>query len=146
MKVLWLPDFLKESQPARAALGVLVQSQQAKKGLSPEEYLASWESKVDRLLQAREKEQPGGVRQDLAVLEPPALELHGLEAESLRLALGNHHDLKDGLGKLLRYLRHPSQENKDDLLAVYPPDQALPPRQELQEQQNLRFLDLLLSL
>ena len=146
-KVLWLPDFLRKNEPARVALGVLVSPQKAQKGFSPENYLETWKDKVDRLLQEREKALPGSVRLDLQVLGPPDLDLHDLDAESLLSALGNHHNLKDGLGKLLRYLRNPNQEHQDDLLEVYPQESQAPsPQEELQEQKALNLQEFLLSL
>ncbi len=147
--MLWLPEFLRRSRSAREALAVLVSPQQVKDGLlSPERYLAEWEAKVDRLMEARKQEQPGSVRLDLGHLGPPGLELYRPgRGEPPRASLGNHHNLKGGLSRLLRYLRNQSQEYKADLLALYPQEErALSPQQELQEQENLQFIDLLLSL
>jgi len=107
---------------------------------------AHWEAKAERLLQEADQ-QPGGVRSALEFLDPD-LEMWDLSADSLLSVLGNHHNVRGGLGLLLQYLRHPSQELKQDLLEVYDPDpdEVLSPKEDLEEQENLIFIEFLFNL
>ena len=148
-KVLWLPDFLRRSQSARAALGVQVPPRVAKEGMNPENYMAYWETKAEELLRKREKQEPGGVKADLELLGPPEVDLYDLDGESLRSALANHHNWKNGPGWLLEYLRRPSPALKQELLEMYPPDdelEPLSPQEEVEEQEKLEFVEFLEAL
>ena len=62
----WLPEFLKNSRPARAGLEVLLPDQVAKKGPSQDQYLEAWKDKVRELLTRTLKDgevrPPGGPR------------------------------------------------------------------------------------
>jgi hypothetical protein len=131
----WLPEFLKNSRPARAGLEVLLPEQVAKKGPSPDQYLEAWKDKVRELLTRTLKEAKYGhqeVRGVLLALGPQVADQYqaGDDQEDDLLEALRLHPEAGGLQDLLAYLRNPSPENKKDLLDHYPQGQPPSPEDE----------------
>jgi hypothetical protein len=137
MQVPWLPEFLKNSRPARAGLEVLLPPQVAKKGPSQDQYLEAWKDKVRELLTRTLKETltPKYVHQEiygiLLSMGPQVADQYqvGDEAQDDLLEALQLHPEAGGLQSLLSYLRHPNPENKKDLLDHYPQGQPLEPKE-----------------
>jgi hypothetical protein len=139
----WLPEFLKNSRPARAGLEVLLPEQVAKKGPSQDQYLEAWKDKVRELLARTLKESQGShqeVRGILLVLGPQVADQYqaGDDQEDDLLEALQLHPEAGGLQELLAYLRDPSLENKKDLLHHY--SQGQPPSPEDEETSLGEFL------
>ena len=132
----WLPEFLKNSRPARAGLEVLLPEQVAKKGPSQDQYLEAWKDKVRELLTRTLKEAKYShqeVRGILLALGPQVADQYqaGDDQEDDLLEALRLHPEAGGLQDLLAYLRDPSLENKKDLLHHY--SQGQPPSPEDEE-------------
>jgi hypothetical protein len=133
-QVPWLPEFLKDSRPARAGLEVLLSPRVAQKGPNQDQYLEAWKDKVRELLARTLKGAKYGqqeVRDILLVLGPQVAEQYsaGDEAQEDLLEALQLHPEAGGLQELLAYLRDPSLENKKDLLSHYPQGQPLDPQE-----------------
>jgi hypothetical protein len=136
-QVPWLPEFLKDSRPARAGLEVLLPPQVAKKGPNQDQYLEAWKDKVRELLARTLKETrtPKYVHQEIYGIllslgsQVADQYLVGDEAQDDLLEALRLHPEAGGLEELLAYLRDPSQENKEDLLSHYPQGQPLEPQE-----------------
>ena len=157
----WLPEFLKNSRPARAGLEVLVTppeaarldnpqtphraeiylEQVAKKGPSQDQYLEAWKDKVRGLLtkEARQRQ----VRGILLALGPQVADQYqaGDDQEEDLLEALRLHPEAGGIRYLLEYLRDPSLEVKKDLLDHY--SQGQPPSPEDEEISLGEFLQSL---
>jgi hypothetical protein len=130
----WLPEFLKNSRPARAGLEVLLPEQVAKKGPSLDQYLEAWKDKVRELLTRTLKESQGShqeVRGILLALGPQVADQYqaGDDQEDDLLEALRLHPEAGGLEELLAYLRDPSPANKKDLLDHYPQGQPVEPKE-----------------
>ena len=142
----WLPEFLKNSRPARAGLEVLLPEQVAKKGPNQDQYLEAWKDKVRELLTQTLKEAKYGhqeVRGILLALGPQVADQYqaGDDQEDDLLEALRLHPEAGGLQELLAYLRDPSPENKKDLLSHYPQGQPLEPQEP-----EISLAEFLLSL
>ena len=145
-QVLWLPEFLKDSRPARAGLEVLLSPRVAQKGPNQDQYLEAWKDKVRELLARTLKGAKYGqqeVRDILLVLGPQVADQYSevdenqedlLEALQLNPEAG-------GLQSLLSYLRHPTPWKKGNLLDRYPQGQPLEPQEP-----EISLAEFLLSL
>jgi hypothetical protein len=129
----WLPEFLKNSRPARAGLEVLLPEQVAKKGPSQDQYLEAWKDKVRELLMKEARYGHQEVRGILLALGPQVADQYqaGDDQEDDLLEALQLHPEAGGLQELLAYLRDPSLENKKDLLHHY--SQGQPPSPEDEE-------------
>ena len=136
----WLPEFLKNSRPARAGLEVLLPEQVAKKGPSPDQYLEAWKDKVRELLTKEARYGHQEVRGILLALGPQVADQYqgGDDQEDDLLEAPRLHPEAGGLQELLAYLRDPSPENKKDLLHHY--SQGQPPSPEDEETSLGEFL------
>ncbi len=149
-RVLWLPDFLKDSRPARVG-AVFLPSQVAKRGPEAWEYLEAWKEKVRELVKKVEKQEGSlEVRRVLDCLGSEVAE-HYLPRDEKQEELTDmvRAAPEVSLEHILAYLRNPSPENKLDLLKRYPQnprDDHLSPQQEKQEQRDLNLDEFLLSL
>jgi hypothetical protein len=142
----WLPEFLKNSRPARAGLEVLLPEQVAKKGPNQDQYLEAWKDKVRELLTRTLKAAkygPQEVRDILLALGPQVADQYqaGDDQEEDLLEALRLHPEAGGLQELLAYLRDPSLENKKDLLHHY--SQGQPPSPEDEEISLGEFLQSL---
>lgn len=141
---LWLPDFLKDSRPARVGLGVLVPPQV--ENLDPSSYLEEWKKKLRGLLKKK-----GDVVGSLLILGQEVLDQYqpnDPDQDDLVAAVRLHPE-SAGLETFLAYLRKPNRENRDDLLERYPQDpkdDRLNPQEQLEEQKELNLDEFLLSL
>ena len=129
----WLPEFLKNSRPARAGLEVLLPDQVAKKGPSQDQYLEAWKDKVRELLMKEARYGHQEVRGILLALGPQVADQYqaGDDQEDDLLEALRLHPEAGGLRYLLEYLRDPSLEVKKDLLHHY--SQGQPPSPEDEE-------------
>jgi len=139
----WLPEFLKNSRPARAGLEVLLPEQVPKKGPSQDHDLEAWKDKVRELLTRTLKEAKYGhqeVRGILLALGPQVADQYqaGDDQEDDLLEALRLHPEAGGLQELLAYLRDPSPENKKDLLHHY--SQGQPPEPQEEEVSLAEFL------
>jgi hypothetical protein len=136
----WLPEFLKNSRPARAGLEVLVTLQEAARLDNPQTphraaiYLEHWKDKVRELLTRTLKEAKYGhqeVRGILLALGPQVADQYqaGDDQEDDLLEALRLHPEAGGLEELLAYLRDPSPANKKDLLHHYPQGQPVEPKE-----------------
>ena len=128
-QVLWLPEFLKDSRPARAGLEVLLPPQVAKKGPNQDQYLEAWKDKVLELLARTLKEAKYGsqeVRGILLSLGPQVADQYSEvdeNQEDLLEALQLHPEA-GGLQELLSYLRDPSSGEQEGSSGPLPPGPA----------------------
>lgn len=139
----WLPEFLKNSRPARAGLEVLLPEQVAKKGPSQDQYLEAWKDKVRELLTRTLKEAKYGhqeVRGILLALGPQVADQYqaGDDQEDDLLEALRLHPEAGGLRYLLSYLRRPNPESKKNLLHQY--SQGQPPEPQEEEVSLAEFL------
>jgi len=155
-KVLWLPDFLRDSRPARVGLGVLVPPKWAEALDNPEYpdrawlYLEAWKEKVRELVKKVKKyEGHLEVCRIVDCLGPQVADqyLPGDEKQEELIDMIRQAP-EVSLAHILGYLRDPSPANKQDLLDHYSqsPEDHLSPQQELQEQKDLNLDEFLLSL
>ena len=139
----WLPEFLKNSRPARAGLEVLLPEQVAKKGPSQDQYLEAWKDKVRELLTRTLKAAkygPQEVRDILLALGPQVADQYqaGDDQEDDLLEALRLHPEAGGLRYLLSYLRRPNPESKKNLLHHY--SQGQPPEPQEEEVSLAEFL------
>jgi len=136
----WLPEFLKNSRPARAGLEVLLPEQVAKKGPSQDQYLEAWKDKVRELLMKEARYGHQEVRGILLALGPQVADQYqaGDDQEDDLLEALRLHPEAGGLRYLLSYLRRPNPESKKNLLHHY--SQGQPPEPQEEEVSLAEFL------
>ena len=151
IQVLWLPEFLKDSRPARVGLGVFLPPSVAKRGPEPWEYLAAWKDKVRNLVKKVERQEGADeVRRFLDSLGPEVAGQYipGDEDQEELIDLIRAAP-EVNLEAVLEYLRNPIPAHKLNLLARYPQDPGqdhLNLLQEQKEQKDLNLDEFLLSL
>lgn len=157
-RVLWLPDFLRDSRPARVGLGVLVWPGAAAQLDNPKDphramvYLEAWKEKVQEVVARVEKaEGQEEVCRQLDTLGPRVVSQYwpgGKNQEELAQEILEHPE-GGGPNYLWAYLNDPNPEHKKNLLDCYsqsPEYQHLDPKAELQEQEEFSLDEFLQSL